>query len=78
MLQELIDAVNAYRLEHSACEASGRKSAELNDTYVRMLQACDAAATPGAVDLLHACACGDLIPADEFCCLNCRREPANH
>ena len=43
MLQELIDAVNAYRLEHSACEASGRKSAELNDTYVRMLQACDAA-----------------------------------
>ena len=34
--------------------------------------------TTGAVDLLHACACGDFIPADEFCCLNCQREPANH
>jgi len=34
--------------------------------------------TTGAVDLLHACACGDLIPADEYRCLNCQREPANH
>ena len=50
MLRELIDAVNAYRVEHSACEASGHKSAELNDTYVRMLQVCDAAQQTLAVD----------------------------
>jgi hypothetical protein len=34
--------------------------------------------TTGAVDLLDSCACGDLIPADEYRCLNCQREPANH
>ncbi len=43
MIQELIDAVNAYRLEHSKCEATGHRTSELNDTYVRMLLVCDAA-----------------------------------
>lgn len=43
MIQELIDAVNAYRLEHSKCEASGHRTSELNDTYVKMLLVCDAA-----------------------------------
>lgn len=32
--------------------------------------------TKRALDGLHACACGDLIPADEYRCLNCQREPA--
>lgn len=38
----------------------------------------EAAEQTGAVDLLHTCACGDLIPADEYRCLNCQREAANH
>ena len=38
----------------------------------------EAAEQTGAVDLLHSCACGDLIPADEYRCLNCQRESANH
>ncbi len=34
--------------------------------------------TTGAVDLLHACACGRIIPADKYRCLTCQRELANH
>lgn len=44
MLQELIDAVNAYRLKHSESEAIGGRGVEgLNDTYANMLAVCDAA-----------------------------------
>lgn len=44
MLQELIDAVNAYRLKHSESEAIGGRGVEgLNDAYAHMLAVCDAA-----------------------------------
>jgi hypothetical protein len=57
MIQELIDAVNAYRLEHSKCEASGHRTSELNDTYVKMLLVCDAAEHSVQADALPGSAC---------------------
>ena len=41
MLHSLIIAVDSYRLEHSMHEA-GESRSEYNDTYVTMLQTCDA------------------------------------
>ena len=46
--QALIDAINRYRDAHSACEASGEKTAELNDAYANLLVVCDNVKRAGA------------------------------
>lgn len=77
MEQGLIDIRNKAR------ELS-KKFGELSPYYIScgtliaILDDLEAAQQPCAVDLPCTCACGDLIPPDEFRCLNCQREPANH
>ena len=39
--KELVGAIDRYRLAHSASEASGEKTAELNDAYANLLSVCD-------------------------------------
>jgi hypothetical protein len=39
--RDLVGAIDRYRLAHSAFEASGEKTAELNDAYASLLSICD-------------------------------------
>jgi hypothetical protein len=45
---DLIEAIDRYRVAHSAFEASGERTAELNDAYVNLLLSCDLAKALGA------------------------------
>lgn len=41
--QDLIEAIDKYRVAHSAFEASGESTGELHDAYVQLLLSCDLA-----------------------------------
>jgi hypothetical protein len=46
--RDLVAAIDRYRLAHSTSEATGEKTAELNDAYANLLVVCDDARRLGA------------------------------